>query len=77
MEAKTFDLLLNRVPYVVKATPFAFNTETRYKVTYNDSPEFIFVWDDEVEQYVALGDESATMPDDMEEAVAARLLQME
>lgn len=77
MEPVTFDLLLNRVPYVIKVVPFSFNTETRFKVSYNDSPEFVFAWDEEVEQYVALGDESATIPDDVEEAVSTRLLQME
>lgn len=76
MKAVTFDLLLNQVPYVIKAVPYSFNTETRFRVTYNDSPEYIFAWDEEVEQFTSIGDEASTIPDEVEEAVAVRLLQI-
>lgn len=76
MKAVTFDLLLNQVPYVIKAVPYSFNTETRFRVTYNDSPEHIFAWDEEVEQFTSIGDEASTIPVEVEEAVAVRLLQI-
>jgi hypothetical protein len=76
MKPVTFDLLLNQIPYTIKAVPFSFNTETRFRVTYNDSPEYIFAWDEESEQFAAIGDESAQIPDEMEEAVAVKLLQI-
>ncbi|GAA0544077.1 hypothetical protein [Chitinophaga japonensis] len=75
MEPITFELMLNNVPYWIKAVPFTFNSEARYRVSYNDGPEYIFAWDTNIEQFVAIGDASSTIPDDMEEAVAARLLQ--
>jgi len=76
MKPVTFDLLLEQVPYSIKAAPYTFNTETRFKVTYNDSPEYVFAWDEEAEQFTAIGAEAATMPDEVEEAVAVRLLQI-
>jgi hypothetical protein len=72
----TFDLLLNQVPYTVRAVPYSFNTETRFRVSYNDSPEYIFAWDEEVEQFTSIGDETTSIPDEVEEAVAVRLLQI-
>ena len=76
MKPVTFDLLLDQVPYAIKAVPYPFNTETRFRVTYNDSPEYIFAWDEEAEQFTSIGDEAATIPDEVEEAVAVRLLQI-
>jgi hypothetical protein len=75
MKPIAFDLLLNQVPYAVKAEPYPFNTETRFRVRYNDSPEYIFAWDEEAEQFIAIGDEASTIPDEVEEAVAVKLLQ--
>jgi hypothetical protein len=72
----TFDLLLNQVPYAIKAAPYPFNNETRFEVTYNDSPAYVFAWDEEAEQFMAIGDEASTIPDEVEEAVAVKLLQI-
>jgi hypothetical protein len=76
MQPTTFDLLLNQVPYIIKAAPYPFNNETRFRVSYNDSPEYIFAWDEEAEQFTSIGDEASTIPDEVEEAVAVRLLQI-
>lgn len=76
MQDQNFQLLLNGVPFLVKATPFDFNTETRYTVSYNGSDEFVFAYDTTVGRYTALGDESATIPDDLEEAIAEKLLSL-
>lgn len=76
MQPVTFDLLLEQVPYSIRAVPYPFNNETRFRVRYNDSPEFVFAWDEEAEQFIAIGDEASTIPDEVEEAVAVRLLQI-
>jgi hypothetical protein len=76
MKPVTFDLLLQEVPYTIKAEPYPFNNETRFRVRYNDSPEYIFAWDEEAEQFTSIGDEASTIPDEVEEAVAVRLLQI-
>ena len=73
MQEQSFQLLLNGVPYVVRATPFDFNAETRFKVTFNGSDEFIFAHDRSVGQYVPIGDDSGTIPADVETAISERL----
>lgn len=73
MQEQSFQLLLNGIPYIVKAMPFKFNTETRFRVSFNGSDEFIFTYDTSVGQYVAIGDETATIPADLEVAIAERL----
>ncbi len=73
MQDQTFQLLLNGVPYIVKAAPFEFNTETRFTVSYNGSDDFVFTYDTSVGQYVAIGDDSDMIPADLEVAIAERL----
>jgi hypothetical protein len=73
MQEQSFQLVLNGVPYVVKATPFEFNAETRFTVSYNGSDEFIFAHDRTVGQYVSIGDDSGTFPADLETAISERL----
>jgi hypothetical protein len=73
MQEQSFQLLLNSVPYIVKAAPYEFNTETRFSISFNGSEDFIFVYDATVGRYVAIGDETSTIPDDLEVAIADRL----
>jgi hypothetical protein len=44
MEAQSFELVVDSLPYLVKATPYEFNTETRFLVSYNGSEEYVFLW---------------------------------
>lgn len=76
MQDQSFQLLINAIPYVVKASPFQFNTETRFSVSFNGSEEFIFTYDATVGRYVAIGDETATIPDDLEVAISEKLYQL-
>ena len=69
----SFEILVDNNPYVVHVTPFTFNTETRFRVSYNGSPEFVFTWDSSLGRLYAIGDETSTMPDDLEVAIAERL----
>lgn len=73
MAEQSFQLLLNGVPYIVKATPFEFNDETRFSVSFNGSDEYVFTYDTNVGQYVSIGDDSDTIPSDLEVAIAGRL----
>src|SRR5512138_3073583 len=49
-EERRFNLIVDNVPYVVKAAPFLFNGETRYKVSFNESSEHVFTWDSSMGQ---------------------------
>ena len=75
MKTKTilFELLVDGVPYEVRATPFQFNDDTRFRVSYNGGPMFIFVWDQQIKQLVAIGDGTAAIPDNLEVAISQKL----
>jgi hypothetical protein len=75
MKTKTFlfELLVDGVPYEVRTTPFQFNDDIRYRVSYNGGPIFIFVWDQQIKQHTAIGDGSGSIPDNLELAISKKL----
>jgi len=73
MQEHMFELLVDSVPYEVKVIPFEFNTETRFRVSYNGGEEHIFTWDSSLGRLSPIDDGAATMPDDLEVAIAERL----
>lgn len=73
MKDHSFTLLVDDVPLEVTAIPFQFNTETRFKVSYNNSPEVIFTWDSSLGRLAPIGEDSSTMPDNFEVAIAEKL----
>lgn len=73
MQEHSFELLLNGVPYFVRAEPFSFNGETRFKVWFNDSDEHIFTWDSSLGRLVAIDDDASTIPDELETEIAGKL----
>ena len=73
---RRLEIQVERVPYILYVTPFMFNNEIRYHVSYNGGPDILFAWDNRVGHFAAFGDEAATMPDNLELAVAERLQQM-
>ena len=73
MREQNFEILVGGVPYFVNAVPFDFNTETRYRVRFNQSDEHIFTWDSSLGRMTAIDDDAGTIPDDVERAIATRL----
>ena len=73
MQEQSFELLVDGVPYEVKATPFEFNSETRFSVTYNGGGEHIFTWDSSLGRLTAIDAEAIEIPDDLEVAIARKL----
>lgn len=67
---------VDMTPYILEITPLNFNDEMRYYVSYNGSPDILFAWDKTVGHYAAFGDDAATLPDNLELAVAEKLQQM-
>lgn len=74
--SRRLEIQVDRIPYILNVTPFFFNNEVRYHVSYNGGPDILFAWDNRVGHFAAFGDDAATMPDDLELAIAARLQQM-
>ena len=75
MNSQNFEMVIDGVPYRVHATPFTYNTETRFKVDYNGD-EYIFTWDSSLGRLAPMGSESAVLPDNLEVEVAQRLQSM-
>jgi hypothetical protein len=73
-QTQTLELLVDGTPYEVKATPFEFNGEPRFKVSYNGSEEYIFVYDKQLKQLTAIGDDAGSIPANLEEAISGHLL---
>lgn len=73
METLHYEILVDGVPYIVNATPFEFNTETRFKVSFNGSDEYVFTWDSSLGRLTAIGDETGSIPDNLENEISARL----
>jgi len=48
MEEEKFDFTVQGIPYEVKITPFDFNNEKRFHVSYNGGPVDTFVWDSDL-----------------------------
>ena len=72
MAEQRFELLIDGVPYSVTASPFEFNTETRYRVNYNGN-EHIFTWDARLGRLAPIDDDAAEIPDNLEQEIARRL----
>lgn len=70
---RRFNLLLDSVPYMVTAKPFQFNEEVRYRVSVNGGSEHVFTWDSSLGELRAIDDEASTLPDNLEEAISAKL----
>ena len=73
MQAQNFELVVDGVPYVVKASPYNFNGEKRFTVSFNGSPEYIFVYDPTLGRLASIGDDSVDIPDNLESAISNRL----
>lgn len=73
MQNHSFQLILDGVPYDIKAVPFKFNEGIRYSVAFNGSSEFIFAWDDDAGQYIAIDHDSSDIPANVESAIAQQL----
>jgi hypothetical protein len=72
MAEERFEIRLDGVPYVVTASPFEFNAETRYRVQYNGN-EHIFTWDSSLGRLAPIDDDASDIPDVLESEIARRL----
>jgi hypothetical protein len=74
MQTQTLELLVDGIPYEVKVTPYEFNTEPRFKISYNGSPEYIFVYDTDLKRLTAIGDDAGVIPANLEESISGHVL---
>lgn len=76
MQQETLHLVVDKVPYIVKIIPFDFNGEMRFRVSYNEGLEHIFTWDSSLGRVAAIDEDSGLIPDNVEQAIAAKLQAM-
>jgi hypothetical protein len=74
--SRRVEINVDMTPYLLEITPYRFNEEIRYHVSYNGSPDIMFVWDNSVGHFAAFGDAASTMPDSLELAIAEKLQHM-
>jgi hypothetical protein len=72
---KSYDLLIDEVPYLVSTEAFTYNGEQRYYVSVNGGPQHVFTWDPDLKRLNALDTDadSATLPEALESAISNRL----
>jgi hypothetical protein len=69
-----FEMSVNDRKYAVKATPYNIATgETRFRVSYNNSPVHIFGWDNGLERLAEVEEVSDILPPVIEMAIAENL----
>ena len=74
---ENFELMINGGAVEVKATPYLVNgEETRFRVSYNESPVYIFAIDGHNRQ-VAVIEGKDKMPESIKTAIANKLVQVE
>ncbi len=76
MKKLSFNLLVDGVPYMVKAEPFSFNEEQRYNVSFNGSETYIFAWDEEILRYAPIGEVSVELSMALQQEIASKLYEV-
>lgn len=72
---KHYEIAVDGVPYIINVLAFEFNTEKRYIVNVNGTEEYLFLWDNTLGRFAAVGDNTSTLPSNLESEIAARLQQ--
>jgi hypothetical protein len=69
-ETRTVDLVVDKVPYLVKITPEKFNDDPRFFIEVNGDGGHMYAWYPDLVRLHALDDEAATLPDGLEAAIS-------
>ena len=72
LHTETFEIREDGKIHLVKATRYLLNTETRFRVSVDDSPIHIFSWDDDLERLTATHSPDE-LPREVEVGIAERL----
>jgi hypothetical protein len=72
---RSFNIVVDDVPYFVKVVPFPFNAETRYYINVNGGEDHVFTWDSQLKRLRAIDDSSWLLPDALEDVINQKLQQ--
>ncbi len=70
---QTYQILVDKVPYLIRVTPFTFNDQKRFRVSINGDEGHVFAWDPEIVGLHAIDDDASTLPDGLEKAISDKL----
>jgi hypothetical protein len=70
---EAFDIIVDKVPYLIRVTPFLFNEEKRFRISVNGDRGHVFAWDPGIVGLHALDDDASTLPDSLEKAISDKL----
>lgn len=70
---EAFDLIVDKVPYLIRVTPFLFNDEKRFRISVNGDNGHVFAWDPDIVGLHALDDDASVLPDSLEKAISDKL----
>lgn len=69
----TYNIVVDKIPYIVTVEPFTFNEESRFYIQVNDGPEHVFAWDSELRTIRAIDEDASVLPDSLEEEISRKL----
>jgi len=72
-DERSFDLLVDGVPYQIRSVPFLFNEELRFNISVNGNPMHVFTWDSELGNLRGIDDNAGSLPAGLEEAISEKL----
>jgi hypothetical protein len=76
-KTKGFELMINGNMVEVRATPYLVNgEETRFRVSFNESPVYTFAWDREMNGIVVVEGKDS-IPERIERAISHKLQQFD
>lgn len=69
----TYELVVDKIPYMIRVTPFFFNQEKRFRISVNGDEGHIFAWDPDLVGLHALDEDASTLPGGLEKAISDKL----
>jgi len=71
---KSFNVNIDNIGYDVQVTPVIANEEKRFIIKINNTPEHVYVWDEQIQSLRALDEEASVIPAALEKAISDKLL---
>jgi hypothetical protein len=69
----SYNIMVDKVPYLIRVTPCLFNEEKRFRISVNGDQGHIFAWDPDIVGLHAIDDDASTLPDSLEKAISNKL----
>lgn len=73
LKEHSFNMVVDSVPYFIKAVPFSFNDDIRFYISINGGTDHVFTWDPQVLGMRAIDDKAGDLPTSLEEAISRKI----